>query len=74
MLVTRVGGLHEVVQDGKTGFVTDPDPAAIAEGIVRFFEEPIPHLQQNLLEEKKKYSWDRFIDVLMQAGSLAKGG
>lgn len=74
MLVTRVGGLHEVVQDGKTGFVTDPEPAAIAEGIVRFFEQPIPHLQQNLVEEKKKYSWDRFIDVLMQAGSLAKGG
>lgn len=67
MVVTRVGGLHEVVADGKTGFVTDPEPGAIAGSIVRFFEPgSIPGLEQNLEEEKKKYSWEVFTGVIMK--------
>ena len=65
MIVTNVGGLPEVVPDGKVGFVTSPEPEAIATAILRFFEPgSIPHLQENLLEEKKKYSWETFIKAL----------
>lgn len=66
MVVTNVGGLAEVVPDGKVGYVTDPDAGSIANAILKFFEPgAIPDLQQNLLEEKKKYSWETFIQSLL---------
>ncbi len=68
MVVTNVGGLAEVVPDGKVGFVAEPNPAAIADAILRFYEpNSIPDLQQHILEEKKKYTWDTFTDVMMTA-------
>lgn len=61
MVVTNVGGLHEVVADGKTGFVTTPEPEAIADAIVRFFApDSIPNLATELREAKKRYSWEEF--------------
>jgi Glycosyltransferase len=71
MVVTNVGGLAEVVPDGKTGFVTTPEPSEIAKTILRFFEpNSIPALQENLATEKKKYSWDSFIETLLATSGL----
>jgi glycosyltransferase involved in cell wall biosynthesis len=68
MVVTNVGGLAEVVPDGKVGFVAQPEPASIAEAILHFFEpNSIPDLHENILTEKKKYSWETFTKVLMAA-------
>jgi glycosyltransferase involved in cell wall biosynthesis len=68
MVVTDVGGLAEVVPDGKVGFVAEPVPAAIAEAILKFFQPgSIPGLRENILMEKRKYSWDTFTEVLMKA-------
>jgi len=40
VLVTRVGGLAEFVDEGKSGFVIEPDsPEAIVDGVIKFFEE-----------------------------------
>lgn len=37
-VVTRVGGLEQYVEDGRTGIVAEPNsPAAIADGVERFF-------------------------------------
>lgn len=67
MLATNVGGLSEVIPDGKVGFVVAPEPNAIADGIIRFFTPgAIPSIHEHLLEEKKKYSWQTFIDILLQ--------
>lgn len=68
MVVTNVGGLAEVVPDGKVGFVAEPNPTAIADAILKFFEpNSIPNLHENILHEKKKYTWDTFTDVMMKA-------
>ena len=76
MIVTNVGGLAEVVPDGKTGFVAEPDPASLADAIVKFFQPgSIPDLKQNILADKEKYSWDTFVERLMEtafSGSLEK--
>ena len=68
MVVTNVGGLAEVVPDGKVGFVAEPNPTAIADAILKFYEpNSIPGLHENILNEKKKYSWDTFTEVMMKA-------
>jgi glycosyltransferase involved in cell wall biosynthesis len=73
MVVTNVGGLAEVVPDGKTGFVTEPEPKAIADAIVKFFEkDSIPNLETNLRTEKQKYSWESFISQLMEVAFRTK--
>lgn len=62
MITTNVGGLAEVVPDGKVGFVAQPNATSIADAIVRFFSpDSIVHLHENILAEKAKYSWDVFI-------------
>ncbi len=68
MVVTNVGGLAEVVPDGKVGFVAEPNPKSIADAILKFYmPDSIPNLHSNILAEKKKYSWDTFTDVMMKA-------
>lgn len=68
MVVTNVGGLAEVVPDGKVGFVAEPEPKSIADAILKFYQpNSIPNLQQNIINEKKKYSWEVFTTVMMNA-------
>jgi len=68
MVVTNVGGLAEVVPDGKVGFVAEPNPTSIADAILKFYEpNSIPGLLQHIREEKKKYTWETFTKVMMDA-------
>jgi glycosyltransferase involved in cell wall biosynthesis len=58
---TAVGGLPEVVLDGRTGFIVPPeDPAALAGAVIRYFDEDrAADFAAAVAEEKAKYSWDR---------------
>jgi glycosyltransferase involved in cell wall biosynthesis len=68
MVVTNVGGLAEVVPDGKVGFIAEPDPTSIADAILKFYQPgSLPNLRANILDEKKKYTWDTFTEVMMAA-------
>jgi glycosyltransferase involved in cell wall biosynthesis len=72
MIVTNVGGLHEVVPDGVTGFIVEPDAKSIADAIIRFYQPgSLPGIEQNLKAEKQKYSWDNFIRTIMNISGLA---
>ena len=66
MLVTHVGGLPEIVPDGKVGYVVEPSPKAIASAMKSFLQNP-PDFSEGLREEKKKYSWSEM------AGTILKG-
>jgi glycosyltransferase involved in cell wall biosynthesis len=60
MVVTRVGGLPEIVPNEKAGFVVEPDAQQIADAIVRYFDENWEQrLTEGCREEKKKYGWDK---------------
>ena len=60
MIVTDVGGLKEIVPDGKCGYVVNPNPSEIAASILDFFEnEKKEYFIRNLKVEKEKYAWDR---------------
>ena len=68
MVVTNVGGLAEVVPDGKVGFIAEPSPASIADAILKFYTpNSIPKLKENILLEKKKYTWETFVEIMMGA-------
>ena len=64
MLVTRVGGLPEIVPDGKAGYVVDPDPGAIAAALLRFVAGH-PDFSAGLAAERQKYSWPAFTRNLL---------
>ena len=65
MIVTNVGGLPEIVPDGKVGFVVERDSAAIAQAILRFYNN---HLEEKFEEgigvEKRKYSWETMVETI----------
>lgn len=65
MIVTNVGGLAELVPDGKAGIVTEPDPVSIAAGIERFFALGTEHFSKGLEAEKRKYSWEHMTKALL---------
>lgn len=71
-IVTDVGGLSEVVLDRITGFITPPnDPKSIAEAIIRFYEDKREiEFAQHIAVEKKKYTWETFIEVLEQLAGV----
>ena len=65
MLVTNVGGLPENVPDGKIGYVVEPDAQQIADALHSFFaENKQASFEQNIVEEKKKYAWARFVESI----------
>lgn len=65
MVVTNVGGLPELCPHGKVGYVVEPQPKAIADGILRFFaERQGEQMAAAMVKEKEKYSWERFVKVV----------
>ena len=66
MVVTNVGGLPSLVPDEKAGLVVEPTPAAIAEGILRFYQLGENYFIPHLRSEKQKYSWLRLMQSILE--------
>ncbi|MBP5677423.1 MAG: glycosyltransferase [Bacteroidales bacterium] len=65
MVVTNVGGLPEIVPDGKCGFVVEPNAQAVADAIVRYFEENWEErMAECVREEKQKYQWSNMTKAI----------
>lgn len=68
MLVTNVGGLPEIVPDGKVGYVTEPRPEAIAAALTRFYREGREEqFAEGVRSEKQKYGWDRMTAAVLRS-------
>ena len=61
VVVTNVGGLPDVVTDGKTGYVVEEkSPLQLVEAIVTYFEEnKEEEFTENVKRETERFSWDR---------------
>jgi len=67
MLVTNVGGLAEIVPDGKVGYVVEPDAHQIADALVRYYEEDREApFTDGVRQEKQKYLWSNMTDAIDQ--------
>ena len=60
VIITDVGGLAETVEHERTGLVVPPErPEALAEAIVRFFEQGLgPELRRGVERMQRERSWD----------------
>ena len=68
VLVTEVGGLPDVVTNGKTGYVVEPRSAeTIAEAIMDYYINNRREAFVSQIEkEKDRFSWKTFVDTMMQ--------
>lgn len=66
VIVTNVGGLSEIVQDKKVGYVVEAEnPDSICDSIVDFFKNNRSEFMvNNVIEHKKIFSWDSFKKTL----------
>lgn len=64
MVVTNVGGLPDLVPHLKSGIVCAPEPHAIAEAIMEYYQRGesffIPHIRI----EREKYSWANLVQAI----------
>lgn len=66
MVVTRVGGLPEIVENGKVGYVVEVNAAAVAEAVLDFFEkENLDKMTQGVRENKGLFMWDKMVMALV---------
>ncbi len=67
MLVTDVGGLREIVPDGKCGYVVKPESIYIAEAIIDYFDNNRKgQFTEGVKLEKEKFSWNRMTDSIVE--------
>jgi len=67
MLVTDVGGLREIIPDGKCGYVVKPEPGYITDAIIDFFENHRKEqFEGGVKEEKGKFSWEKMTGAIIE--------
>ena len=74
MIVTRVGGLPEIVPDDRVGFVCEPTAESIREEIERLYKDnALARFVENFPAERKRFSWATMCDKLVEVMKKSKG-
>lgn len=70
VITTRVGGLHEIIEDGVTGLIVPPqDGPALADAVIRFFKADLgSQLRANVAarQQAQLFSWADLIATVEQ--------
>ena len=66
VLATDVGGLRETLEPPGTGMICEPNPESIAKNISSMFEIGIQDFINNIREEKKNLSWEKFSNEIIE--------
>lgn len=66
VIATRVGGLSEVIEEGKNGFLVEPEnPKQLAEAIIRYFRDDCrPDFVRYIAEHQRSYSWEPLVEAI----------
>ncbi len=62
MIVTKVGGLPELVEHGKTGYLVEQDPTDIANHLVQFYEKGRAAFDEDMKRAKEQFSWKNLVN------------
>ena len=66
MVVTNVGGLAEIVEHGKAGYVVEPDKEEIKKAMIDFFhEKKYDVFSDELRKKKQEFSWNNFVKKIL---------
>jgi glycosyltransferase involved in cell wall biosynthesis len=76
VITTDVGGLSETVRPDRTGLVVPPeDPAALADAIVRYFEDGMAErLRAGVAELRREHSWEQLAEQVIALGDQLTPG
>ena len=67
MITTNVGGLAELIPHNKVGYVVKNDIQQVADAMYKFYElEKEVEFSKNAALEKKKYSWEIFVETILE--------
>jgi len=67
MIVTAVGGLAEIVPDGRVGYVCPPTADGVAEAVERIYRPGVlERFRGNCLDERKRFSWEEMCSRIME--------
>ena len=67
MVVTAVGGLPEIVPDGRVGYVCPPTAEGVAAAIGRMYEgDALARFRENCLEERRRFSWEEMCNRITE--------
>ena len=71
VICTRVGGLPEVVSEGKTGFIVPPrNPQALAGAILAYYQSPDKTMYATEITAiQERFTWERLVAVVTDHGS-----
>jgi glycosyltransferase involved in cell wall biosynthesis len=73
MLVTDVGGLAELIPDGKVGYVTQPNPKAIADAIYDFYTSgKEAYFIEQVKFYKQQFSWKTMVAAIKEVAGKVK--
>jgi glycosyltransferase involved in cell wall biosynthesis len=66
VIATRVGTFPEDVEDGRTGYLVNPnDPQALAGAVIRFFaERKEAEFVENIRRVKERFSWENLVALI----------
>ena len=74
-VVTKVGGLAEIVPDGRVGYVCEPTPEGVAGAIERMYEgDTLQRFRENCVEERRRFSWEEMCSRITELYGLVASG
>ncbi len=73
VIASAVGGLAEVVEDGRSGLLAAPEPEAFAAAIRRFYDEELEQpLRAGVVEVRERFGWDPLCAAVVEAAELVQ--
>lgn len=65
VIVTRVGGLAEIVPDGRVGYVCDPSKEGVLKALEDIYtDDRLQQFAEAMVEERKRFSWSAMCDKI----------
>ena len=67
MLVTNVGGLPEIIEHNKDGYISSTNAEEMSKYILAYFSKDTNEIEMSFAISKKQsyYSWDNFVDKII---------
>ena len=68
VIASDVGGLGEYIEEGKTGFLVEPDSApALAQAVIDFYNnQHLLPMQENIAKIKTDQSWNNLANIFLE--------